>query len=213
MQLVNEFRVEVPVAEAWDALTDLPRVASCMPGAVLDEVVGDEYRGTIKVKLGPISAQYKGVARFVERDLAAYRAVVAATGRDSRGQGNASARVTATLTPAGSATEVAVVTDLQVTGKVAQFGRGVMADVSRKLLGQFADALEADLSASRPDVVVGMVSADSIDLGGVAGMALARRLVLPAAALLLVLVRRRWFQRSDLVSVRRRKCSCGVAEW
>jgi carbon monoxide dehydrogenase subunit G len=192
MQLVNEFLVDVPVAEAWDALTDLPRVASCMPGAALDEVVGDEYRGTIKVRLGPISAQYKGVAHFVERDPAVYRAVVSASGRDSRGQGNASARVTATLTPAGSSTQVAVVTDLQVTGKVAQFGRGVMADVSRKLLGQFADALEADLTAGRRDAVdaaVPAASGDNLDLARVAGMALARRLVLPAAAVLLVLWR------------------------
>jgi hypothetical protein len=189
MQLVNEFRVDLPVAEAWDALTDLPRVASCMPGAALDDVVGDEYRGTIKVKLGPISAQYKGVARFVERDPAAYRAVVSASGRDTRGQGNASARVTATLTPAGPATEVAVVTDLQVTGKVAQFGRGVMADVSRKLLGQFADALEADLIAGRSNAVGAAVSGESLDVARVAGMVLARRLVLPAAALLLVLWR------------------------
>jgi carbon monoxide dehydrogenase subunit G len=200
MGLVNEFRVDVPVAEAWEALTDLPRVASCMPGAALDDVVGDEYRGTIKVKLGPISAQYKGVATFVEQDPAAYRAVVSAAGRDSRGQGNASARVTATLTPAGSGTEVAVVTELQVTGKVAQFGRGVMADVSRKLLGQFADALEADLTAGRggaagagaidsvnPEAPVAAVTTgDSLDLARLAGTALARRLVVPAVVLLLV---------------------------
>ena len=145
MELTNEFTVTVPVEEAWKVLTDLERIAPCMPGAQLEEIEGDEYRGVVKVKVGPITAQYKGVATFQERDEVARRAVIKAEGRDTRGQGNASATVTATLEPAGEGTKVSVVTDLTVTGKVAQFGRGVMADVSAKLMDQFVKGLEADV--------------------------------------------------------------------
>src|ERR1700738_4436553 len=146
MELTNEFRVAVPVEEAWAVLTDVERIAPCLPGAQLQEIDGDEYRGVVKVKVGPITAQYKGTATFVERDDTAHRAVLRAEGRDTRGQGNASATVTATLTPdGGAATKVIVATDLTVTGKVAQFGRGVLADVSGKLIGQFVDNLERDV--------------------------------------------------------------------
>ena len=145
MELTNEFTVGVPVDQAWNVLTDLERIAPCMPGAQLQEVEGDEYRGVVKVKVGPITAQYKGVAKFVERDDAAHRAVIRAEGRDTRGQGNAAATVTATLEPSGSGTHVRVETDLTITGKVAQFGRGVLADVSGKLLDQFVESLEADV--------------------------------------------------------------------
>jgi carbon monoxide dehydrogenase subunit G len=130
MELTNDFRVGVPVEQAWAVLTDVELIAPCMPGAQLQEVEGDEYRGIVKVKVGPITAQYKGAARFAERDDAAHRAVLRAEGRDTRGQGNANATITATLTPDGDGTAVSVVTDLTVTGRVAQFGRGVMADVS-----------------------------------------------------------------------------------
>ncbi len=145
MELNNEFRVAVPVADAWKVLTDVERIAPMLPGAQLQEVEGDEYRGVVKVKVGPITAQYKGTATFVEKDEAAGRVVLKATGRDTRGQGNASALITATMTPDGEGTKVSVGTELTVTGKVAQFGRGVLADVSSKLIGQFVDALEADL--------------------------------------------------------------------
>ena len=148
MELTNNFRVAVPVDEAWGLLTDVERIAPCLPGAQLTEVEGEEYRGVVKVKVGPITAQYKGVAHFVERDDAVYRAVLRAEGRETRGQGNAAATITAQLTPDGDGTEVSVVTDLTVTGKVAQFGRGVLADVSTKLLGQFATSLEAEIAAS-----------------------------------------------------------------
>jgi carbon monoxide dehydrogenase subunit G len=148
MELNNEFRVGVSVPEAWKVLTDVERIAPMLPGAQLQEVEGDEYRGVVKVKVGPITAQYKGSAVFVERDEAAGRVVLKATGRDTRGQGNASATITATMVPDGDGTRVKVSTDLTVTGKVAQFGRGVLADVSSKLIGQFVDALEADLAAS-----------------------------------------------------------------
>lgn len=148
MELNNEFRVGVSVPEAWKVLTDVERIAPMLPGAQLQEVEGDEYRGVVKVKVGPITAQYKGSATFLEKDESAGRVVLKASGRDTRGQGNASATITATMVPDGDGTRVSVSTDLTVTGKVAQFGRGVLADVSAKLIGQFVDALEADLKAS-----------------------------------------------------------------
>ncbi len=148
MELTNDFRVAVPPSTAWTVLTDVERIAPCMPGAQLQEVEGDEYRGVVKVKVGPITAQYKGKAVFQELDEAGRRAVLRAEGRDTRGQGNASATITATLEPDGEGTHVTVHTDLTVTGKVAQFGRGVMADVSSKLLGQFVDCLESTVLSS-----------------------------------------------------------------
>ena len=145
MELTSEFRVGISMAEAWTVLTDLERIAPMMPGAQLEEVEGDEYRGLVKVKVGPITSQYKGVITFVERDEAAGKVVLRASGRDTKGQGNVSAIITATMTPLGDETQVNMVTDLTITGKVAQFGRGVLADVSSKLIGQFVASLEADL--------------------------------------------------------------------
>ncbi len=145
MNIHDEFRVGVPVETAWSTFLDVERIAPCMPGAQLQEVEGDEYRGIVKVKVGPITAQYKGAARIVEADEAARRIVIKAEGRDTRGQGNASANVTATLAPDGDGTQVTIDTDLNVTGKVSQFGRGVMADVSSKLLGQFVTCLETKI--------------------------------------------------------------------
>jgi carbon monoxide dehydrogenase subunit G len=145
VELTNEFRVPVPIDDAWRVLTDVERIAPCMPGADLQEIEGDEYRGVVKVKVGPITAQYKGKATFQEKDDAAHRAVLKAEGRDTRGQGNANATITALLRPDGDGTAVSITTDLHLTGKVAQFGRGVLADVSGKLLKQFVDCLEADV--------------------------------------------------------------------
>jgi len=145
MKLDHDFGVDADLDTAWRVLLDLERIAPCMPGAQLQEVEGDEYRGTVKVKVGPITAQYKGVARFQERDEAAHKVVLKAEGRDTRGQGNANAVVAATLVPDGEGTRVSLVTDLTITGKVAQFGRGVLADVSGKLLKQFVDNLERDV--------------------------------------------------------------------
>src|SRR5438552_207727 len=144
MRLEHNFTVPVPVDDAWQVLLDLPRVAPCMPGATLTGQEGDTFTGTVKVKLGPISLTYQGKGRFVEHDEAAHRVVVEASGRDTRSAGTASATVTSTLTPEdtltpGGATRVDVVTDLAVTGRPAQFGRGMIADVSAKLIGQFAD--------------------------------------------------------------------------
>ncbi|MGH9186261.1 MAG: SRPBCC family protein, partial [Acidimicrobiales bacterium] len=148
MELTNDFRVGVPIGQAWDVLTDVERIAPCMPGAQLQEVEGDEHRGVVKVKVGPITAQYKGAARFVELDADTHRAVLRAEGRETRGQGNANATITATLEADGDGTRVQVITDLTVTGRVAQFGRGVMAEVSAKLLGQFVDCLETTVLAA-----------------------------------------------------------------
>jgi len=151
MELTNEFDVPVPVEDAWRVLTDVERIAPCMPGTTLEGVEGEEYRGSVKVKVGPITAQYRGTARFLEQDEAAHRAVLRAEGREARGQGNAAATITATVTPQGKGATVKVVTDLTITGKVAQFGRGVLADVSGRLIGDFANCLASDLaSASIP---------------------------------------------------------------
>ena len=147
MKIEDEFRVDVPVDETWKVLLDVERIAPCMPGAQLQEIEGDEYRGIVKIKVGPITAQYKGAARIVETDEAVHKVVLKADGRDTRGQGNASATVTATLTADGGGTLVHIDTDLNITGKVAQFGRGVMADVSSKLLAQFAESLQTTVLA------------------------------------------------------------------
>jgi len=151
VKIEDSFRVEVPVEEAWKVLLDLERIAPCLPGAQLTEVEGDEYRGTVKIKVGPITAQYKGVAKIEEADEANRKVVLQAEGRDTRGQGNASATVVATLVPDGDGTTVNIDTDLNITGKVAQCGRGVMADVSSKLLGQFADNLKKDVLTVSPN--------------------------------------------------------------
>ncbi len=145
MNIQDEFRVGVPVDEAWQVLLDVERIAPCMPGAQLQEIEGDEFRGIVKVKVGPITAQYKGAARLTEVDDANHRAVIRAEGRDTRGQGNASATVTATLEPESDGTRVHIESDVTITGKVAQFGRGVIADVSSKLLTQFVECLEREV--------------------------------------------------------------------
>jgi uncharacterized protein len=147
MELSNEFEVPVPIEQAWLILTDIERIAPCLPGAQLQEVEGDEYRGIVKVKVGPITAQYKGVARMIEKDDATHRALLQASGRDTKGAGNASADIRAELVGVGDSTHVSLVTDLTITGKVAQFGRGVLADVSAKLLDQFVANLEVTVLA------------------------------------------------------------------
>jgi carbon monoxide dehydrogenase subunit G len=147
VHLEHSFSVPVGIDEAWKILLDIERVGPCMPGAAIDSVDGDDFTGTVKVKLGPINLTYKGKASFVEKDESARRAVIDARGRDARGNGTASAVVTATLAEAGGSTTVHVNTELDITGKPAQFGRGVMVDVGNKLIGQFADALASTLQA------------------------------------------------------------------
>lgn len=142
MQLENTFIVPAGIDEAWAAFNDPRRVAPCFPGATLDNYEGDSFSGTVKVKLGPISLTYKGKGTFVERDEKAHKVVIEASGRDSRGNGTASATVTGTLhADSDTQTTVKMVTDMTVTGRPAQFGRGVMADVSDKIVGQFSSCL------------------------------------------------------------------------
>ena len=154
MELNNDFEVAAPVDLVWAVLTDVERIAPCLPGAQLLEIEGDEFRGVVKIKVGPITAQYKGAASFSERDDVGHRAVLRAEGRDTRGAGNAAADITAKLEATDVGTKVTVTTDLTVTGKVAQFGRGVMADVSKKLMGQFAENLIDLIAASDDEAVV-----------------------------------------------------------
>jgi carbon monoxide dehydrogenase subunit G len=206
----------VDVDRAWAVLVDIEQVAPCMPGAALDTVDGDEFTGSVKVRLGPIGITYKGKARFVEKDQVAHRAVIDAQGKDARGNGTASATVTATLHPQDDGTRVEVNTDLAITGKPAQFGRGVMVDVGNKLIGQFADCLAGKLAkpagpatdgpapaapaavsgpppaASQPDTPQTSPEAPAeevapIDLMASAGPAVLKRLA-PVALLLAVLV-------------------------
>ena len=153
MQLEHSFTVPAAIDDAWQVLLDIERVAPCMPGAALETVHGDDFTGTVKVKLGPIGLTYKGKASFVQKDEATHRAVIKAQGRDSRGNGTASATVTATLTEEGNSTKVEVTTDLDITGKPAQFGRGVMLDVGNKLIGQFADCLAGKLGGGTDEPV------------------------------------------------------------
>ncbi len=145
MEITNSFTVDAPIDEAWELLTDIPQIAPCLPGAKLTDHTDEVYSGGIKIKVGPVTAEYKGSAEFVEKDEAARKVILNGKGRDTRGAGNAQALITAQMTPVGDKTQVDIVTDLKVSGKVAQFGRGVMQDVSTKLLGQFAECLEAKI--------------------------------------------------------------------
>lgn len=151
MELTNDFTVPVGFDRAWEVLTDVELIAPCLPGAQLQEIEGEEYRGVVKVKVGPITAQYKGAARFKEKNYEERRLVLDAGGRDTRGQGSADAVITVTMTETGVgddlSTHVEVLSDVTIKGKVAQFGRGMIADVSAKLLTQFVSCLEGKLEA------------------------------------------------------------------
>lgn len=138
MELVHDFTVPVPADQAFDLLVDVGKIGPCLPGAVITSVDGDSFEGGMKLKLGPISMTFRGDGELVERDREARRAVIQARGRDAKGNGGAQATVTASLEDRGNETAVHVVTDLNVTGKAAQFGGGVMKDVSNRMLGQFA---------------------------------------------------------------------------
>ncbi len=159
MRLEHRFEVPAPVDEAWAVLLDVPRIAPCLPGAALTEHDGESFAGTVKVKVGPITLTYRGTGHFVERDDGAHRVVIEASGRESRGSGTAGATITATLTADGpDTTSAEVAIDLTVTGRPAQFGRGMMAEVSSRLVDQFATSLAKELAtdagaaepASRP---------------------------------------------------------------
>jgi carbon monoxide dehydrogenase subunit G len=144
-KITDSFRVSTPLDDTWRVLLDIEGIAPCLPGAQLQEVEGDEYRGVVKVKVGPITAQYKGTAKLAEVDETNRRLVIDASGRDTRGAGNAKAQIVVTMQPEGAGTKVDVETDLSITGKVAQLGRGMLADVSSKLMGQFVENLERDV--------------------------------------------------------------------
>ncbi|MFG1622571.1 SRPBCC family protein [Kribbella sp. NPDC049227] len=147
MRITHEFTVSVPPAQAWAVLTDLEAIAPCLPGARLTGFDGENYQGKVRVKLGPVVSDFGGTARFETKDDATYHAVIDAKGKDSRGSGNAAARITADLTPDPAGTRVSVDTDLSISGKVAQFGSSMIKQVSEKLLGEFTTCLEAKLAA------------------------------------------------------------------
>jgi len=197
MQLNNSFTVPVPVEEAWAALMNLEEVAGCIPGATLQSTNGDEFAGQVKVKMGPVQLTYNGEGRFVVRDEALHRAVIEASGKETKGSGAVKAQTTAALHDSEVGTEVQVTTDLSVTGKAAQFGRGVMEDVSARIFDQFAQALANQLVANQvtapptaatagpstdgPALSVQLTrhSPETIDLLSVVGGPVARRLAIP----------------------------------
>jgi uncharacterized protein len=161
MKLDNEFTVGVPIEQAWAVLTDLELIAPCMPGAQLTGANDGVYTGRVKIKVGPVTAEYAGTAKFAEKDDAAHRAVIDARGRDSRGQGNATALISAQMRADDTSTVVTVNTDLAISGRIAQFGSGMIKEVSAKLLGQFVQCLEQKLSA-------GSVDGQAVEADGVA---------------------------------------------
>ena len=186
MKIDNEFTVSAPIEQAWAVLTDLAGIAPCMPGAVLTGRDGEAYTGKVKIKVGPVTSEYSGVASFVEKDDTAHHAVIDAKGKDSRGAGNATALISADLTAQGDRTLVTVATDLRITGKIAQFGSGMIQEVSRKLLGQFVACLETKLSeapaaatAAAPVVIEGPAAPEpeALDVLALSRGAVAKRLV------------------------------------
>src|SRR5918993_1224280 len=153
MKINNEFTVGAPIQQAWDTMLNLERIAPCLPGAAIqDEKDEGEYDGTMKVKIGPITANYKGTVKFEEVDEENHRAVLQATGRDARGQGTASATIVSTLQEEADGTKVSVETDMKLTGRAAQFGRGIAQDVATKMLDQFASCLEQEITGG-PEAV------------------------------------------------------------
>ncbi|MGW5145447.1 SRPBCC family protein [Rhodococcus koreensis] len=189
MKIANEFTVSAPIEQAWEVLSDLEEVAPLLPGAQMTGREGDDYLGKVKVKVGPVTSEFKGKATFVERDAQEHRAVIDARGRDSRGSGNASATITAQLHEAGDGTRVTVDTDMKIVGKLAQFGSGMIQQVSEKLMGQFAESLEAKLSggpADQPAAEPESVGA-ATDAAGTTTLSVARPAAEPAPLDLLAL--------------------------
>jgi uncharacterized protein len=145
VKMENEFTVDAPVEQAWKTLLDLERITPCLPGAALEEESGDEYKGTMTIRLGPVTQKYNGTVSFEETDEESRRAVLKADGKDARGQGTASATITSTLSEEDGGTKVRVETDMHLTGRAAQFGRGVQQEVATKLINQFAECLEKEI--------------------------------------------------------------------
>jgi hypothetical protein len=204
VDLNHEFIVNVPVNDAWLILTDLERIAPCLPGAQLTEVEGDIYRGQVKIKVGPIVAQFKGQASFVTRDDLAHTAMLKGEGRDTTGKGAASAIITAQLTSVTpTSTKCTVVTNLTISGKVAQFGRGALADVSDKLLAQFSENLNqlitsapaaaapaaTEVTAASPEIrKIESAEVEPLDLLGTAGAPILKRAIPVVVALIVVVI-------------------------
>ncbi|SOE07117.1 SRPBCC family protein [Streptomyces sp. Ag109_G2-15] len=208
MELHHEFTVPVAVDDAWRALLDIERVAPCLPGAVVDEYDGTTVTGSVKVKVGPVSLLYRGTAVFEEQDAAAHRMVLVASGRETRGQGTARATVTGTLSGRDGGTAVSVRTDLTVTGRPAQFGRGLLSEVGDRLVGQFATCLAQRLTEQPPQTAEPPAeeeAAESLDLLRAAAVPVAKRAAVAVAVgvvLALVAVRARQCRRAR--SARRR---------
>ena len=184
MQLENVFTVPVPIHDAWELLLDPARVATCLPGATLESVDGDEMRGRVKVRLGPMSMLFRGHAEFVERHEATHSVLMRASGKDSGGAGGVKAEMRMSLAEVPEGTECTVLTDLAVSGKAAQFGRGVMADVSSKLVGEFADRLARQVDAGPAGASRAESSGadDALDLADVVGWQSMVRIAAPALA-------------------------------
>jgi len=187
--IINEFIVNRPIDITWPVLTDVQRIAPCMPGAELHEVDGDIFRGVVKVKLGVISTTFKGQASYVERDDLKHYAKLKGSGRDTGGKGSAEALISASAFAIGATqTRVVVETELRISGKIAQFGRGIMADVSKQLMSQFSDNLNLmlDIESSGNVVEEKSVAATPIDLSAVAGRAVAKRVLPLVVGVLLI---------------------------
>lgn len=213
MDLQNSFTVDSDVETAWNTLLDVEAIAPCMPGATLESVEGDSFTGNVKVKLGPVSLTYGGVATFISKDAVAHQAVIEGTGKESRGTGTAKALVTVNFTAeTPTTTRVDVNTELTITGKAAQFGRGVMQDVAGRLVNQFATNLGVVIASrsTAPAAVEGaaadsaiaapaaaapqppMQSAEALDLGSVAMGPVLKR-VLPVVIGVVVIAGIAWF--------------------
>ncbi|MGI5460579.1 SRPBCC family protein [Streptomyces sp. CA-249302] len=194
MELHHEFTVPVPVDDAWRTLLDIERVAPCMPGAAVEDYDGKTVTGSVKVKVGPITVTYKGTAVFEEQDESAHRMVLIASGRETRGQGTARATVTGTLSESDGGTAVSVRTDLTVTGRPAQFGRGVMAEVGDRLVGRFAQCLSeritepAEQEAEEREQVEEREEPEPLDLFRTAGVPVAKRAAVGVAGVVLMAV-------------------------
>lgn len=211
MELKNSFTVPADIDTAWKTLLDVEAIAPCMPGATLESVDGDEFSGNVKVKLGPVSMTYGGQAKFLSKDESTHTAVIEGTGKETRGSGTARANVTTAMVSEGpNLTRVDVTTDLTITGKAAQFGRGVMQDVAGRLVGQFATNLEgviasrtggasADASqeatsgavSSEPRIVPPPQQAEALDLGSVAMGPVLKRAI-PAVIVVVAVVAIIW---------------------
>ncbi len=166
MKIANEFTVSAPIEQAWNVLNDLEQVMPLMPGAQLTGRDGEDVLGKVKVKVGPVTSEFSGKVHFVEQDRDNYRAVIDAKGKEARGSGNAAATVTAQLHEAGERTRVTVDTDLKIVGKLAQFGSGMLQQVSEKLLGQFVDSLEAKLVAEAAPAAAPEAAASAVQVSG-----------------------------------------------